>query len=182
MCDINAKITISQSNSDNKDVEVVMKETEATSTGTQTSKDENNSENTQNKPNDGNGKIDFKCCWCPVVLFILLMIIFIGGIVCSVVFIKDVYEPFKNSLNFATCIQLPACVGCKTVVDNSANFAACIQYTVSLALVLAAVIITSISLIKAAKWLIKVDLIKQVLNSSCNAEQKKKYCDTLVDL
>ena len=159
-----------------------MNETETRSADSQACKDEHDSENSQNKPNDGNGKIDFKCCCCPVVLFILLMVIFIGGIVCSVVFIKDVYEPFKNSLNFATCIQLPACVGCKTVVDNSANFVACIQYTVSLALVLAAVIITSISLIKAAKWLIKVDLIKQVLNSSCNAEQKKKYCDTLADL
>lgn len=160
MGDINAKITISQSNSDNKDVEVVMNETETRSADSQTGKDENNSENTQNNPSDGNRKIDFKCCWCPVVLFILLMVIFIGGIVCSVDFIKNRCVPFTDS----------------------SNFVACIQYTVSLAIVLAAVIIMSISLIKAAKWLIKVDLIKQVFNSSCNVEQKKKYCDTLADL
>lgn len=160
MYDINAKITISQNNSDNKEVEHSMNETETRSADSQACKDEHDSENSQNKPNDGNGKIDFKCCCCPVVLFILLMIIFIGGIICSVDFIKNRCVPFTDS----------------------SNFVACIQYTVSLALVLAAVIITSISLIKAAKWLIKVDLIKQVLNSSCNAEQKKKYCDTLADL
>lgn len=88
------------------------------------------------------------------------MIIFIVCIIHSVDFIKDICVPFTDS----------------------SNFVACIQYTVSLALVLAAVIITSISLIKAAKWLIKVDLIRQVLSSSCNAEQKKKFCDTLVEL
>ena len=161
MCDINAKIMVSQNNSDKKkEVELNMSENEATSVEAQTCKDEHDSERNQGNPTDGTGKIDFKCCWCPVVLFILLMVIFIGGIIYSVVFIKNICVPFTDS----------------------SNFVACIQYTVSLALVLAAVIITSISLIKAAKWLIKVDLIKQVLNSSCNAEQKKKYCDTLADL
>ena len=160
MGDINAKIMVSQNNNDKKEVELVMNETETRSADSQTGKDEHNPERNQGNPSDGTWKIDFKCCWCPVVLFILLMVIFIGGIIYSVVFIKNICVPFTDSSNFVSCIQ----------------------YTVSLALVLAAVIITSISLIKAAKWLIKVDLIKQVLNSSCNAEQKKKYCDTLADL
>lgn len=137
-----------------------MNETETTSADAQTSKDEHNSERNQGNSTDGAGNIEFKFCWCPVVLFILLMIVFIGGIVCSVVFFEKI---------------------CMLFTDSS-DFVACIQYTVSLALVLTAVIIISISLIKAAKWLIKVDLIKQLFNSSYNAEQKKKFCDTLAEL
>lgn len=136
-----------------------MSETETTSTDTQTGRDTNNSGRNQGNSTDGVWKINSKFYWWSV-LFILLMIVFIGGIICSVVFIKNICVPFTDS----------------------SNIVACIQYTVSLALVFAAVIITSISLIKAAKWLIKVDVIKQVLNSSCNAEQKKQFCDTLADL
>lgn len=160
MGDINAKIMISQNNNDKKEVELSMSETETASTAAQPCNDERNPERNQGNPADGAGKIDFKFCWCSVVLFILFMIIFIAGIVCSAVFIRNRYEPSAKS----------------------SNFVACIQYMVSFALVLAAVIITSISLIKAEKWLIKVDLIRQVLSSSCNAEQKKKFCDTLVEL
>ena len=160
MGDINAKIMVSQNNNEKKEVELVMNETETRSADSQTGKDEHNPERKQGNPSDEAGKIDFKCCRCPVILFVVLMIILIGGIICSVDFIKNRCVPFTES----------------------SNFVACIQYTVSLALVLAAVIITSVSLIKAAKWLIKVDVIKQVLNSSCNAEQKKKFCDTLADL
>lgn len=157
MGDINAKIMISQNNDDKKEVELSMSETETTGADCDNA---DNPERNQGNPADGTGNIDFKFCRCSVVLFILFMIIFIAGIVCSAVFIRNRYEPSAKS----------------------SNFVACIQYTVSLALVLAAVIITSISLIKAAKWLIKVDFIRQVLNSSCNAEQKKKFCDTLVEL
>lgn len=160
MGDINAKIMISQNNNDKKEVELSMSETETASTAAQPCNDENNSKRNQDNPADGAGKVDVKLCWYSVVFFIVLMIVFIAGIIYSTVFIKNIYVPFTDS----------------------SNIVACIQYTVSLALVLAAVIITSISLIKAEKWLIKVDLIRQVLNSSCNAEQKKKYCDTLVEL
>lgn len=157
MGDINAKITISQNNNDKKEVELSMNETETTGADCNNA---DNSKRNQDNPADGAGKIDFKFCWYSVILFIVLIGIFIAGIVCSAVFIRNRYEPSADS----------------------SNIVACIQYTVSLALVLAAVIITSISLIKAEKWLIKVDLIRQVLSSSCNAEQKKKFCDTLVEL
>lgn len=160
MGDINANISISQNDSDKKEVKLSMSETETTSTDTQTGKDANNSGRNQGNSTDGVEKINLKFYWWSVLLFILLMIVFIGGIICSVVFIKNICVPFTDS----------------------SNIVAFIQYTVSLALVFAAVIITSISLIKAAKWLIKVDVIKQVLNSSCNAEQKKQFCDTLADL
>lgn len=160
MGDINANISISQNSCDKKEVELSMNETETASTDAQTGKDDLDSEDSKNKPHDGNKGTDLKFLKRFGTLFVILMIVFIGGIICSVVFIKNICVPFTDS----------------------SNIVACIQYTVSLALVLSAVIITSISLIKAAKWLIKVDLIKQVLNSSCNAEQKKKFCDTLADL
>lgn len=113
---------------------------------------------------DRNTKTELKFCKWFVALFIIFMVfLFIGGIICSVIFVKNICEPFKNS----------------------ANFVACIQYTVSLALILAAVIIIALSLIKLSKWLIKVDLIKQLLNSSYDkndTELIKKICDTLAEL
>ncbi len=160
MGNINASITVSQNSNDKKEVELVMNETETTGADAQTGKDGNASEKKQDNPTDESKEIDLKFLKRFGVLFIVLMVIFIGGIICSAIFIKNICVPF----------------------NDSANFVACIQYTVSFALALAAVIVASISLLKAAKWLVKVDFIKQVLSSSCNEEQKKKYCDTLADL